>query len=141
MTYLDNPIFGISTHGSAREPTQVFPTVFNDDQLFQLTAPRGSRHQVGRLSAHTMNFNSRLREGADCILISCYSSYNYFNSRLREGADSALYITTFIYSYFNSRLREGADRRWISIMNIYNKFQLTAPRGSRPFEIEDTVYR
>ena len=100
----------ISTHGSAREPTQ-----WHFLTLIQL------RH-----------FNSRLRKGADAFAARVLSCWYNFNSRLRKGADTGRDGFTFHLSISTHGSAREPTFPALSHLTRYI-FQLTAPQGSRRF--------
>ena len=106
------------------------------------------------------DFNPRLREGGDSVLIKWFFSIIYFNPRLREGGDRIFIYCMVPFFNFNPRLREGGDgeltaedqKHMISIHASEKEatsmsavgatarlFQSTPPRRRRPLFFLDYI--
>ena len=100
--------------------------------LFQLTRPRGARRAAAsatpsrsRVSTHAPARGATTRRRSRHVCTSC------FNSRAREGRDLPLDDQLALHRCFNSRAREGRDRCFGAIRATFSTFQLTRPRGAR----------
>ena len=87
---------------------------------FQLTRPRGTRHNEWFRDENLQGFNSRVRGGRDALysmVVSCLCS---FNSRVRGGRDKDVVGITKTLVCFNSRVRGGRDFTLITSHYHYN---------------------
>ena len=77
----------VSIHAPARGATELHRAGLPNIQ-FQFTLPRGERRLYPALLSSSTCFNSRSREGSDCVIRRKFNYFNRFNSRSREGSDS-----------------------------------------------------
>ena len=145
----------ISTHTPTWGATFTFNLVNPGSIEFQLTRPRGARlfififgARVSRISTHTPTW------GATIILLRNIKKYLYFNSHAHVGRDRFRCVNSVTTTNFNSHAHVGRDctgtkhkptpgisthtPTWgatsrTSKYALINSFQLTRPRGARPF--------
>ena len=119
--------------------------------LFQFPPPRGGERAVyAGGDPRPLDFNSRPREGANCLCWLKLSITLYFNSRPREGANtgqSAYALSAYIFQFppprggersrprprrrsadFNSRPREGANH---AAVDAVEKLAISIPAPAR----------
>ena len=102
--------------------------------MFQFTLPRGERLAGSMLQRRVyICFNSRSREGSDCILIRWRFSYQKFQFTLPRGERQRVVESPLRFTIrFNSRSREGSDVVQADTLKEAVAFQFTLPRGERP---------
>ena len=120
----------ISIHASAKEATSLFPMYCCSQAISIHASAKEATIDADTITAGTINFNPRLREGGDKAdgdvkkegIISIHAS-------AKEATPNCIYIS-FQPSDFNPRLREGGDNMKPRAESL-TAFQSTPPRRRR----------
>ena len=101
--------------------------------LFQLTRPRGARPFPGSIRPPRQSFNSRAHAGRDFNILITKQFLSVSTHAPTRGATYVLGSLERRRTSFNSRAHAGRDVVMVFPQTLPLLFQLTRPRGARPF--------
>ena len=99
--------------------------------IFQSTPPRRRRHEDSFYISDSNDFNPRLREGGDPVVLFVVLQFLLFQSTPPRRRRPCVASLISLINHFNPRLREGGDN-WLFIRLTWVwLFQSTPPRRRR----------
>ena len=125
----------VSIHAPGRGATQI-RTHCGGAHAFQFTHPGGVRLGYLPFKVFVSSFNSRTREGCDCIAFAVHLVSKVSIHAPGRGATCTRLLPLRRHACFNSRTREGCDPLHLAYEDPDLTFQFTHPGGVRREEGE-----
>ena len=130
----------VSIHAPGRGATQI-RTHCGGAHAFQFTHPGGVRLGYLPFKVFVSSFNSRTREGCDCIAFAVHLVSKVSIHAPGRGATCTRLLPLRRHACFNSRTREGCDPLHLAYEDPDLTFQFTHPGGVRLTRIPIEFHR